>query len=42
MPKDAVSGIPLRLLRTPAPYCGESFPGYLIRLAEENFYDSVR
>jgi hypothetical protein len=33
---------PQRLLRTPAPQPGESFPGYLLRLAEENSYDSSR
>ena len=33
---------PQRLLRTPAPRPGESFPGYLLRLAEENSYDSLR
>ena len=32
----------MRLLRTPAPYSGESFLGYLLRLTEENAYDSLR
>lgn len=34
--------LPQRLLRTPAPRPGESFPGYLLRLTEENSYDSLR
>jgi hypothetical protein len=42
MPEGAVAVAPLRLLRTPAPYSGESFPGYLLRLTEENSYDSLR
>jgi hypothetical protein len=42
MPESAVTVSSLRLLRTPAPYSGESFPGYLLRLTEENSYDSLR
>jgi hypothetical protein len=42
MPESAVAVSLLRLLRTPAPYFGESFPGYLLRLTEENSYDSLR
>jgi hypothetical protein len=42
MPEGAVAVSSRRLLRTPAPYSGESFPGYLLRLTEENSYDSLR
>jgi hypothetical protein len=42
MPETAVAVSSLRLLRTPTPYSGESFPGYLLRLTEENSYDSLR
>jgi hypothetical protein len=42
MPEPAVAVSSLRLLRTPAPYSGESFLGYLLRLTEENSYDSLR
>jgi len=31
-----------RLLRTPAPRLDESLPGYLLKLTEENSYDSLR
>jgi TniQ len=41
MSEDILSVSPLRLLRTPAPYSGESFLGYLLRLNEENAYDSL-
>src|SRR5215475_15044134 len=33
---------PQRLLRTPPLRPDESFPGYLLRLTEENSYDSLR
>src|SRR4030095_7517498 len=42
MPRGIVPPSPRRLLRTPAPRPGESFPGYLLRLTEENSYDSLR
>ena len=42
MPQRAVAVASLRLLRTPAPYSGESLLGYLLRLTEENSYDSLR
>jgi hypothetical protein len=42
MPAGVVPPSPRRLLRTPAPRPGESFPGYLLRLAQENSYDSLR
>src|SRR6266542_4078874 len=42
MPTGVVPPSPRRLLRTPAPRPGESFPGYLLRLTEENSYDSLR
>jgi hypothetical protein len=42
MPETAVAVSSLRLLRTPVPYSGESFLGYLLRLTEENSYDSLR
>ena len=42
MPKGVVPPSSRRLLRTPAPRPGESFPGYLLRLTEENSYDSLR
>ncbi len=42
MPTSVAPSSPRRLLRTPAPQPGESFPGYLLRLTEENSYDSLR
>jgi len=42
MPETAVAVSSRRLLRTPAPHSGESFLGYLLRLTEENSYDSLR
>jgi hypothetical protein len=42
MPTGVDPPSPRRLLRTPAPRPGESFPGYLLRLTEENSYDSLR
>jgi TniQ len=41
MPKVIVMP-PLRLLRTPKPQPRESLPGYVLRLTEENSYDSPR
>src|SRR5262245_49007423 len=37
-----VPSSPQKLLRTPAPRPDESLPGYLLRLTEENSYDSLR
>ncbi len=42
MPTGVAPPLPRRLLRTPAPQPGESFPGYLLRLTDENSYDSLR
>lgn len=42
MPTGVIPPSPRRLLRTPPPRPGESFPGYLLRLTEENSYDSLR
>lgn len=42
MPAGVIALPSRRLLRTPAPRLGESLPGYLLRLTEENSYDSLR
>ncbi len=41
MPENVIARPLLRLLRTPKPRPDESFPGYLLRLTEENSYDSM-